>query len=64
MEITNTAIRLLQRALNALERGTRVRRLKVDGRPGRKTLAAFVRFLAAHGREGEARLARAIGTLG
>ena len=64
MEITENATRLLQRALNALARGTEVPRLKVDGRAGRKTLACFIRFLAARGPDGEAMLARAVRALG
>ena len=64
MEVANTAIRRLQRALNALRRGTDVPRLKVDGRAGRKTLASFIGFLAAHGFKGEAKLARAMRALG
>jgi lysozyme family protein len=63
MEITENAIRLLQRSLNALGRGTSPPKLKVDGRMGRKTVAALVSFLAAGGREGEARLVRAMRAL-
>jgi lysozyme family protein len=63
MEITGIAIRYLQRALNALGRGNGARHLLVDGRLGRKTVAAFVRFLAARGPEGEAALARALAAL-
>lgn len=57
------AIRRLQRALNALARGGAARRLCVDGRLGRKTAAAFVRFLAARVPEGEAALVRAVAAL-
>ena len=64
MEITGIAIRRLQRSLNALGREPGLPHLKVDGRLGRRTLAAFVRFLAARGCEGEARLVRAIRALG
>lgn len=64
MKITGIAIRRLQRSLNALGRGTGVAQLKVDGRLGRKTVAALARFLAARGREGEARLVRALRALG
>jgi lysozyme family protein len=64
MEVTENAIRLLQRSLNALGRQDGRPGVKVDGRPGRRTLAAFVRFLAARGREGEARLVRAMRALG
>ena len=39
-------------------------RLNVDGRLGRKTVAALARFLAARGPEGEARLVRAMRALG
>ena len=64
MEITGIAIRRLQRSLNALGRGTGIARLKVDGRLGRKTVAALIRFLAARESEGEAALVRAITALG
>ena len=60
MEITGIAIRRLQRSLNALGRGLGMPRLKVDGRLGRRTVAALARFLAARGPEGEAALARAL----
>lgn len=63
MKITNNAIRLLQRSLNALGRGTGVPRLKVDGRLGRSTVSALVRFFATHGRQGEAALSRALRAL-
>jgi lysozyme family protein len=63
MEITHNATRRLQRSLNALGRGTGVRRLKVDGRLGRRTVAATIRFLAAREAEGEAALVRAIAAL-
>lgn len=63
MKITEDATRRLQRALNAFARGTGLPRLKVDGRPGRRTLAALVRFLAARGAEGETALGRAIAAL-
>ena len=63
MEVTEVAIRLLQRSLNALTRGSGVSRLAVDGRLGRHTVAALARFLAARGREGEARLVRAMRAL-
>ena len=64
MERTGLRIRRLQRALNALARGSAVARLEVNGRPGRRTAAALVRFLAAHGAAGEARLRRAMRALG
>lgn len=60
MEITDIAIRRLQRSLNALGRGLGMPRLKVDGRLGRRTAAALARFLAARGAEGEATLRRAL----
>ena len=60
---TYIAIRRLQRALHALGRGLGLPRLKVDGRLGRKTVAALARFLAAREREGEAALLRALRTL-
>jgi lysozyme family protein len=63
VEVTNIAIRRLQRALNALGRGLDLPRLKVDGRPGRRTVAALARFLAAREREGEAALDRALRAL-
>jgi lysozyme family protein len=52
MEITTIAIRRLQRSLNALGRGLGIPRLRVDGRLGRKTVAALTRFLARREREG------------
>ena len=64
MEITGIAIRRLQRSLNALGRGPGLPRLKVDGRLGRRTIAALARFLAARGREGEEALVRALRALG
>ena len=64
MEITIIETRQLQRALNALGRGTLAPRLAVDGRLGRKTAAAFFRFLALRGTEGEALLVRAMRALG
>ena len=64
MKITDIAIRRLQRSLNALGRGRGMPRLNVDGRLGRKTVAALARFLAARGPEGEARLVRAMRALG
>jgi lysozyme family protein len=63
MEVTVTAIRLLQRSLNALGRGTGCPRLAVDGRLGRRTVAALARFLAARGAEGEVALVRALAAL-
>ena len=63
MEITGAASRRLQRALNALTRGAGLKRIGVDGRPGRRTFAALIRFLAAQGREGEAALIRALRAL-
>ncbi len=63
MEVTGKAIRMLQRSLNALTRGTGVPRLAVDDRPGRRTIAALARFLAARGPEGEAALVRALGAM-
>ena len=63
MNITNLAIRRLQRSLNALGRGLGMPYLKVDGRLGRKTVAALARFLAAREREGEAALTRALRAL-
>lgn len=62
MEITGIAIRL-QRSLNALGRGTKMRQLKVDGRLGRRTIAGLARFLARREREGEAALIRALRAL-
>lgn len=38
-------------------------RVSIDGRLGRKTVAALARFLAARGAEGEAALVRAIAAL-
>ena len=63
MEITGISIRTLQRSLNALGRGVKIPRLKVDGRLGRRTVAALFRFLAAHGAEGEASVSRALRAL-
>lgn len=63
MEITEIAIRRLQRALNAFGRGTEVPRVRVDGRLGRRTAASLIRFLAEHGPQGEAALARALAAL-
>lgn len=64
MEITAIAIRRLQRALNALNRGSGgARRLAVDGRLGRRTIAMLFRFLSARGAEGEAALVRAIAVI-
>ena len=63
MQITGTAIRRLQRALNALGRGSGLPRIAVDGRLGRRTVAALARFLALHQAEGEAALARALRAL-
>ena len=64
MEITDTAIRRLQRVLNALGRDAKTGRLKVDGVLGWRTMAAFGRFLAARERGGEAALVRALRALG
>jgi lysozyme family protein len=63
MEITGIAIRRLQRSLNALGRGLGMRRLTVDGRLGRRTVAALARFLAAREREGEEALIHALRAL-
>jgi lysozyme family protein len=63
MEITEVAIRRLQRSLNALGRGAGIQRLRVDGLLDRKTMAALARFLAARGREGEEALVRALTAL-
>ena len=63
MEITDIAIRHLQRSLNALGRGTGRPRLKVDGRLGRKTVSALARFLAVRESEGEEALIRAMRAL-
>ena len=63
MEITAIAIRRLQRSLNALGRGLGVPRLNVDGRLGRRTVAALARFLSARGPEGEEALRRALHAL-
>ena len=63
MKSADTAIRQLQRALNALTRGNGAPRLVVDGRLDRRTVAALIRFLAARGPEGEAALARAVAAL-
>jgi lysozyme family protein len=64
MDVTENAIRRLQRSLNALGRGLSLPRLNVDGRLGRRTAAALVRFLAAREREGEEALIRALRALG
>ena len=64
MEITEDVIRVLQRSLNALARGSGMPRLVVDGRLGRRTATALIHFLAPRGREGEARLVRALHALG
>jgi len=63
MEITGIAIRRLQRSLNALGRGLSTPHLRVDGRLGRKTVAALARFLATREREGEEALVRALRAL-
>lgn len=63
MQITEEAIRLLQRSLNALGRGGSLPAVPVDGRLGRRTVAALARFLAVHGTEGEAALRRALAAL-
>ena len=63
MEVTDIAIRRLQRSLNALGRGLGMPQLRVDGRLGRKTVAALARFLAAREQEGEAALVRALRAL-
>ena len=63
MEITAIAIRRLQRALNALGRGSGLRRIAVDGRLGRRTVTALARFLALRRAEGEAALVRALRAL-
>ena len=63
MEVTGTAIRRLQRSLNALGRGACLPFVKVDGKLGRRTIAALTRFLAARGREGEEALVRALRAL-
>jgi lysozyme family protein len=63
MEVTDNATRRLQRALNALARGSGLPSVAVDGRLGRRTVVALARFLAARGAEGEAALARAITAL-
>jgi len=63
MESADIAIRRLQRSLNALSRGFGLPLLTVDGRLGRKTVAAIIRFLAAREAEGEAALIRAISAL-
>lgn len=64
MKRTGTMIRRLQRALNALARGSAFPRVAVTGRLGRRTLAMLFHFLAAHGPAGEARLVRAMRALG
>jgi lysozyme family protein len=64
MDVTENAIRRLQRSLNALGRGAGAAALKIDGRLGRKTVAALVRFLAERGPTGEAALLRALRALG
>ena len=63
MDITDLAIRRLQRSLNALGRGTGIAQLKVDGLLGRRTVAALIRFLALRGSEGEEALGRAFRAL-
>lgn len=63
MEITEIAIRRLQRSLNALGRGASISPVKVDGRLGRRTVRALARFLAAREREGEEALVRALRAL-
>jgi lysozyme family protein len=63
MEVTDRAIRLLQRALNALGRSSGSPSLAVDGRLGRRTIAALAHYLAARGPEGEADLLRALAVL-
>ena len=62
--LNEEATGLLQRALNALGGGgPDGEPLTVDRHFGRRTLAALIRFLAAHGAGGEARLLRAIAAL-
>ena len=63
MQITEIAIRRLQRTLNALGRGSELPRIAVDGRLGRRTVAALARFLALRQAEGEAALVRALRAL-
>ena len=63
MKITESATRRLQRSLNALARGSGLKRVAVDGRLGRGTVAALIRFLACRGPEGEATLVRAMKAL-
>jgi hypothetical protein len=58
------ATRLLQRALNALDRGAGpAQRLALDGLPGPRTRAALGRHLRARGRAGVAALLRALDAL-
>lgn len=62
--LTEAEVGLLQRALNALDRGRAERApLAVDRRLGPRTRAALAGFLAARGAGGEVRLARAIAAL-
>lgn len=62
--LSGETIGLLQRALNALNRGGPERELlAVDHCFGGRTLAALIRFVAARGAAGEARLLRAIAAL-
>jgi hypothetical protein len=62
--LSEEAIGLLQRALNALGRdGSGHELLAVDRRFGRRTMAALIRFLAARGAAGETRLLEAIAAL-
>jgi hypothetical protein len=62
--LSEEAIGLLQRALNALGRGEAGQELlAVDRRFGKRTLAALIRFLAARGAAGETRLRMAIAAL-
>lgn len=63
MDVADPAIRLMQRSLNALGRGGGLPPIPVDGRLGRRTVAALVRFLAARGAAGEAALVRALTAL-
>lgn len=62
--LNEEAIGLLQRALNALNRGGPGHKLlAVDRCFGKRTLAALIRFLSARGAAGEARLLKAIAAL-
>jgi hypothetical protein len=62
--LTGDAAGLLQRALNALNRGgPDDALLAVDRRFGKRTRAALARFLAARGAAGEAMLLKAIEAL-